>query len=234
MAEHTPSERSIAALSRYFVGDLTFDETLSRVVEDAAAAMSSAAYVGITMLRNGTPTTYAHSDPRVVEIDQRQYEVGTGPCLDAYRNGEIYRIFDTAADGPWPEFRQSCRDNGIRSTLSMPLVVGETSYGAMNMYAHEPDAFGAVELAEARAFASPTAVVIANSNAYWTARQANEHMKIAMLHRADVEQAKGIIMAAMRCTADEAFEQLVRQSQHENRKVRDIAAELVTNTARKR
>ena len=45
--------------------------------------------------------------------------------------------------------------------------------------------------------------------------------------RAVIEQAKGVIIASSGCTADEAFAILRGQSQLENRKLRDIATELV-------
>jgi hypothetical protein len=46
-----------------------------------------------------------------------------------------------------------------------------------------------------------------------------------------IEQAKGIIMAQSRCAAAEAFERLVRASQHTNVPVRDLAAQLVATAA---
>ena len=49
----------------------------------------------------------------------------------------------------------------------------------------------------------------------------------AMEHRADIEQAKGVIMNVMGCGPEAAFAVLVVQSQNQNRKVRDIAAEIV-------
>jgi AmiR/NasT family two-component response regulator len=55
-----------------------------------------------------------------------------------------------------------------------------------------------------------------------------------MQSRAVIEQAKGILMNSTSCTADEAFKRLTEQSQAENRKVRDIAAELVRHTERRR
>ena len=55
-----------------------------------------------------------------------------------------------------------------------------------------------------------------------------------MQSRSEIEQAKGIIMAAMGCDADAAFDTLVRQSQHENRKLRDIAAEIVARQRQRR
>jgi chromosome segregation ATPase len=45
--------------------------------------------------------------------------------------------------------------------------------------------------------------------------------------RSVIEQAKGTIMAATGCSADAAFAALVAQSQSENRKLRDIAVEIM-------
>ena len=52
-------------------------------------------------------------------------------------------------------------------------------------------------------------------------------MQAAMHSRAVIEQAKGMIMAQRRCTADEAFAVLSKTSQDTNRKLRDVAAALV-------
>jgi AmiR/NasT family two-component response regulator len=49
----------------------------------------------------------------------------------------------------------------------------------------------------------------------------------AMEHRAAIEQAKGVIMNVLGCGSDAAFAVLVAQSQNQNRKLRDIAAEIV-------
>jgi AmiR/NasT family two-component response regulator len=42
-----------------------------------------------------------------------------------------------------------------------------------------------------------------------------------------IEQAKGIIMGERRCTSEEAFDALVRMSQDTNRKLREVAQDLV-------
>jgi hypothetical protein len=57
-------------------------------------------------------------------------------------------------------------------------------------------------------------------------------LRKAMETRAVIEQAKGIVMAAMGCDADEAFKILVEQSQHENRKLHTVAADLVRSKIR--
>jgi hypothetical protein len=59
-----------------------------------------------------------------------------------------------------------------------------------------------------------------------------EQLQSALASRDVIGQAKGILMAAMRCTPDEAFDLLVKQSQAENRKLVDIAAELAARASR--
>jgi hypothetical protein len=61
-----------------------------------------------------------------------------------------------------------------------------------------------------------------------------DQLRIALESRAVIEQAKGIVMATVRCDADAAFALLVEQSQHENRKLRDIARELAAAQSRAR
>jgi AmiR/NasT family two-component response regulator len=52
-------------------------------------------------------------------------------------------------------------------------------------------------------------------------------LRRAMESRAVIEQAKGVLIGTLGCDADKAFDILVDQSKHENRKLRDIAEELV-------
>jgi hypothetical protein len=58
-----------------------------------------------------------------------------------------------------------------------------------------------------------------------------DQLQAALATRDVIGQAKGILMAAMRCTADEAFALLVKQSQAENRKLIDIAHELAARAS---
>jgi AmiR/NasT family two-component response regulator len=59
------------------------------------------------------------------------------------------------------------------------------------------------------------------------------HLQKAMQNRAVIEQAKGIIMGERRCTPDQAFAVLTKLSQDTNRKLRDVATDLVENAHRR-
>ena len=67
---------------------------------------------------------------------------------------------------------------------------------------------------------------------YDSAAEQARNLQAAMDHRSAIEQAKGILIATTGCDPDAAFHLLVQQSQHENRKLREIALELVQGSIR--
>ncbi|HEU5392932.1 MAG TPA: GAF and ANTAR domain-containing protein [Streptosporangiaceae bacterium] len=127
----------------------------------------------------------------------------------------------------WPTFAQSAAAAGIKSTLSVPLVVGGDGLGALNIYSREENSFAEAEVALAATFASYASVALANARVYWRTQRLASQLEEALSSRGVIEQAKGIIIARQGCSADEAFQVLVRLSQHRRVKLRDVAAELV-------
>jgi GAF domain-containing protein len=134
-------------------------------------------------------------------------------------------------DERWPAFSQLAAGHGVRSVMSMPLVANHEGVGALNFCSRVPKAFSDDEARVAAQFAAQAAIVLANTQAYWDARELSQQLNEALKSRATIEQAKGILMGAQRCGPDEAFEILVRASQRENRKLRDIAANIVAQAA---
>ena len=220
----------VEAMSRFFVGDATLGDTLHRVSELACAALSTADMVGITMLVEGRPRTAVFTDEDAAQIDAAQYETGIGPCLDAFRHRQVYRIDDMDKDHQWSPFSEAAAAHGIQSSMSLPLLARHEGVGALNVYSRSRAAFSDDDVHVGLQFATQAAIVLANAQAYWDAHQLGQDMAEAMKSRATIEQAKGILMGAQRCSADEAFQILVRASQRENRKLRDMAAEIVART----
>ena len=225
--------QGLAALSSFVVGGSTLQETLDRVAQLACQSVPGTDLVGLTLIKNGKPATAIFTDPTSPEVDQAQYDSGSGPCLDAYRDGTVNLVESTATEQRWPEFCRAAREKGIESTLSLPLMVGPDSVGALNLYSCTPGSFGDHEQRIGMAFAGQAAVAIANAQAYWHAKDVALQLDEAMKSRAVIEQAKGILMASQACDADEAFQLLVKASQRTNRKLRDIAQEMVGTRQRR-
>jgi len=116
----------------------------------------------------------------------------------------------------------------VQSSLSLPLVVGDESVGALNLYSRTPSGFTEEDESTGSTLASTAAIVLVNASAYWQAADLSDQLAQAMQSRAVIEQAKGILMArSPHMGADEAFDVLRKASQRENVKLRDIAQRIV-------
>ncbi|MBY4127438.1 ANTAR domain-containing protein [Rhodococcus fascians] len=67
--------------------------------------------------------------------------------------------------------------------------------------------------------------------AYATHVELPDDVQRALVQRAPIEEAKGMLMAQHHITADAAFALLVDLSQGSNRKLHDIAVELVNRAS---
>ncbi len=224
--------QGLRALAAFFIDEVTLGSVLTRVAE-LACESAPADMAGITMLVDGELATGVFTDPEAPEIDRAQYRTGHGPCLDAFRDQDVHVIRSTNDEERWPEFARACAEHGILSTLSMPVVARDRSLGALNLYSRETAVFDDGVITATRDFARQAAVVLTNVKVYQDARELNENLSQAMESRATIDQATGILLARGGMSPEQAFEVLVRASQRENRKLRDIAAEIVQRSVQR-
>jgi GAF domain-containing protein len=209
-------------------------QVVQRVAELAVSAVPGADEVSITLLENDRPASVAFTSDLAVHLDERQYARGFGPCTEAALSGELIHLPDTAEDDRYPDFSRLAVRAGVRSSLSVGMPAPQRALGGINFYGHRAHAFDDGDLEAAQSFADHAAVSLTNADVLASSTRLAQQMQEAMRSRATIEQAKGILMARLGCTADEAFGYLSRQSQQVNRKLHEIAAELVEQTAQQR
>jgi transcriptional regulator with GAF, ATPase, and Fis domain len=238
MSSHQPSaapvtdaRQAFAELGRVALGQASMESVLRRVAELAKQVIPGVAESSVSVVVNDKATTAAYTGGLALELDETQYGRGFGPCLEAAVGEELREITDARTETRWPDYAQVCVQRGSLSSLSVPVPVHQTVHAALNLYAVGAHAFGSEAADVARAFASYAAVAVGNMHLYETTRQRAENLEIAMQNRAVIEQAKGILMAQRRCDAAEAFNILAAASQRANRKLREIAAAIVTGVA---
>jgi GAF domain-containing protein len=202
---------------------------LEQIAVIATDAVEGEVACEIMLFRADVPSTIALSDGRLKVLDELQYATSDGPALDAARAGEAVVIPDLTAETRWEGFRASALEQGLHSLVSLPLALGDLASGAMTAYATQVDAFDSVAEAALRQFrdAASRAISLALREDHLT--QENDHLHAAIASRRLIDQAVGIIMGQNRCTAAEAFAILRRASQHRNVKLRNLAAEIITN-----
>lgn len=221
-------EGAIRTLSRLLLTEETLETTLGRVAGLACRTIPGCEMASLTMMRGDRPSTAVQTDPEVEPLDMAQYQGVGGPCLEAYSTRQIIRLDLAAENGVrWPEFTAAAADAGILSVLAVPLTVGRSAVGALNLFSKTTRGFTQADEETAGLFSEQAAVACANAEVYWRTHSLTEHLREALESRDVIGQAKGILMARRSCTPDAAFEALRKASMRGNKKLRDIADDVV-------
>jgi transcriptional regulator with GAF, ATPase, and Fis domain len=219
---------SVEGLAGVVVEDATLEELLARVLELTSRAIRASAAVSITVVDDrGEHTTLAASSDDARAVDDAQYALDEGPCVEALHSGTEQRFDDLTELDRWPAFRERAEQVGFRSVLAVPLRTGATTVGCLNVFAGEADGLGEEDRLLARRIAAPVASTLANWRAYRRVTALAEQLQEALDGRAIIERAKGVLIAHTRCSEAQAFERLRRASMEQHRPLRDIAIEVV-------
>lgn len=214
---------------------------LQRVAEVAREQLAGVDSAGTTIHLGGLTFTASFTDECTLEIDEDQYRVGDGPCLTAAREDRTVLVDvdgeeadpptadprGAAEEDPWPRFTAAARREGFHSFLAAPLSVAGTAVGALNLYGRAARAFGETDAEFVETLCAATSRVLTDFVATTDAQRSARTIRDALVTRAPIEQAKGMLMVVHGIDADAAFTLLCRESQDTNRKLAVVAAELV-------
>jgi hypothetical protein len=207
----------------------SLQSALHEVVHVAQAAMPGAPEVSATLLVADSVSARAYTGELAVALDEVQYTVHSGPALDAIATGQLLQVDDMARETRWVDFATAANACGVSSAISVPISAGAEPRvsAALSVYSTRPHAFGPNSLAIATGFARYAESTVLNAHEHETCRELARHLAAALATRPIIDQAKGIVMRDRACTAEEAFELLVAASQRSNRKLRDVARDVV-------
>jgi GAF domain-containing protein len=216
----------LAELSGLLVENGTLETALRRVAELAVTAVDSCDACGVSLVQGERVSSTVATDDVAKRVDDHQYRTNQGPCLQAARTGEIYKIDDMATDARWPAFARRAAEEGVVSSYSVPLTVGDRTVGALNLYSLH-SRFGPEDEQVGQAFGRQAAIALTNAQAYQRSLDLVDQLHVAIQSRDVIGQAKGILMVRENLTADAAFERLRTMSQSSNVKLRDVARQVV-------
>jgi GAF domain-containing protein len=226
------SHESLIALAEILVTRQSLEKTLRQVLELTCAALPGGDEGGIVLLEAGGPDTAIATSDVVRRVDRSQYDAeGGGPSLEAYRRQEILRIDSTANDQRWPEFADAAAAEGLRSTLSIPLIVSGDGLGTLNIYCQREYGFPAADERLAATLGSCASVTLTNARTYWQAAQLTDQLQQALATRGVIDQATGILIAKHGCSAERALHLLNVTAQRNRLTLAEVGAELVQRTS---
>jgi GAF domain-containing protein len=217
---------ALDGLARLLLAEEDTQSLLERVVDLVPRLLPAGVEASITLVRDQRATTAAHSGALASELDESQYRLGGGPCLEAALGGQFVQITDARTEDRWPDYMPVFLRAGALSSMAVPVPATQLSAG-LNVYARVAHAFTDPHRRDVTEFAAYAAVALTNMDALQDARDQARNLRVAMESRAVIEQAKGILIERYKVSVDGAFRLLAEASMRSNRKVRDLAEQLV-------
>ncbi len=210
-------------------------DTLKAAVDLAVHTIDGCDFASIFVLDGDALTTPVGTDSVAADVDVAQHRAGEGPAFDAVgqrvvgpgvvgQGGTVYSE-DLAADPRWVSFGPAAVKAGVRSVLTLRLSDDDSRGAALSLYAGYPRAFGALDRAKGVILAAMAGLALVAAEAH--ENEMRDTIQAALTTREMIGQAQGILMEREHITADEAYDNLRRASQHLNTKVRDVAQALV-------
>lgn len=215
-----------AHVGRDLVTYQSIDDVLGAITARAVRLVPSAEHAAISRGRDHRFETVAATDELPPQVDQIQYDLGSGPCMDAALEGCVFRIGDLPTSERWPEFgRRAAERYGVCSMLSVRIFLEDDDLLAgLNLYASDRDAFDESDQTTAMLLATHGAL------AFTAARRQSkiDNLERALKTSRQIGVAIGILMANHKVTDQQAFDLLRIASQASHRKLHDIADEVMT------
>jgi transcriptional regulator with GAF, ATPase, and Fis domain len=223
---------SLTGLARALAEDESVQDTLQSILALTLRLIPGCHAASITVLEpEGEPYTVAATDGETEELDRRQYLLHDGPCLDAARNQQINSWSLIEAEQRWPDFTHLAKELGLRSYLAAGLGLAGQRLGALNLSSRGTDGFDWLDENLVAQFVPSASAAIVSARRHARARDQAAQLNQALISRAVIDHAIGILMAESHCGADQAFEVLKRASNNRRMKLRDLAAEIVTRVS---
>ena len=202
------------------------DAALRRLTALSLRIVSGAEAAGITCVTKDGYESAAATSEVAERVDQIQFEVGSGPCVDAAVQEKIFRTDDLRTDPRWPEFgRRAADETDVLSMLSYRLFFEDDDdlAAALNLYSTKAGAYDAVSELAGLAVSTYGAALITSR------RRKTEilHLERALTSNREIGAAIGVLMAQHRVTREQAFDLLRMASQNRHRKLVDIARDVV-------
>jgi GAF domain-containing protein len=216
--------QSLVEIADTLVDDYDIVDMLTGVADRCVSLLGASAAGVMLGSPAGSLGLVASSSEAMRLLELFELQAQEGPCLDAYRTGELVGPESLQAGaGRWPRFSAAALQAGFKSALALPLRLREATLGALNLLQGTPDPMAEADIIVAQAFADLAALSITHHRASAEAQRLSEQLSAALTSRVVIEQAKGVISERAGVDLTEAFARLRRYARNHNLRLTDVA-----------
>jgi hypothetical protein len=230
---HAPDPERVARVATAFADPSGSDSERALCVSSATAAGVDGA--GVVLILHGRALgPVCSSDAVVAAVEELQYSLNEGPCLDAFRTQVPVLIPDLAADAtvPWSGYREGALAVGVRAAFGFPILVGSVCIGALNLYQLRSGALSEEQFADALAVAHVAGRKVLAWQSVAGVGSLARQLEHLPANRAAVHQATGMVSVQAGVLVDDALALLRAYAFSSNRPINDVAGAVVRGDLR--
>jgi len=202
---------------------------LERVCRAATAALSASGAGISVMTDDGTRGVSAASDPDSARMEDLQFVLGEGPCVEAFTSRRPVLVPDLADDRPtrWPFYSPAAQRDGLRAVFAFPLQIGGARLGVLDVFRTRSGALTDDELGDALTFADVTVAALLDRQERAGRGGTIDDLSLAVEHRAELFQAQGMVMVQLGLSLGAALARMRAYAYAENRSLDEVARDVV-------
>jgi hypothetical protein len=214
------------------------------VADVCAVAAGSAQLSGawVAAARNGEPDFAMYVTDLVCEqLMELQLTLGEGPCHEVLASAApvlAADLDDAEAGRRWPAFTPEARERGAGAVFAFPLIVGAIRAGVMGLYRRSAGPLRDGQLGDLLILADVATLLLLDSLGDGGAAADGDgagldgQSPVLALHRAEIDQATGMLTVQLGVSITEAFVRLRAYAYSEDRRLADVASDIVARRLR--
>ena len=181
------------------------DDVLGQLGSNIAAVLDVEG-AGVMLAGDDNSLRFASTNNEVLhKLEALQIDLDEGPCLLAYRSGEIVLADDLRTDPRFPAFGPRAREAGMAAVYSFPMRLDQQVIGALNLYSDKPGPFSDDQVEVGGVFADVATMYLLNARDIAQQDLLTRQLQGALTSRVLIEQAKGYVSALTGVEPSEAF-----------------------------
>ena len=225
--DHRGFWRVLERFAGTLVDRYELDDVLEQLGVDIADVLDVAG-AGVMLADESGSLRFCSTNSEVLsKLEALQIDLDEGPCLLAYRSGEIVLAEDLRDDPRFPNFGPRAVEAGMAAVYSFPMRLDRQVIGALNLYAETARPFTHDQIEVGGVFADVGTMYLLNARDIAQRDLLTRQLQHALDSRVLIEQAKGYVAALRGIEPAEAFEFIRGYARNHQVRVRVVARALL-------
>jgi GAF domain-containing protein len=228
-----PSKRRLQILA--LLGGLGEHALETKRLCEVCAEVTAVTGAGLMLMSGDVPRgSVCSTNPVSALVEQLQYTLGEGPCVDAYNQGSPVLEPDLANPRTprWLAFSGPALEAGVRAVFGFPLQVGAVRLGSMDLYRDQPGPLTDDQHADALVMADVAAHAVLMVQAEAPPGKLAAELEAGADFQYVVHQASGMVAAQLEVSVAQALIRLRAHAFGNNRPLTEVARDVVGRTLR--